>query len=55
MVWLEDNVITDTVYLLVETCIWENLWDEARKLRKQDLRELEDIYGKDSKVQQLIN
>ena len=33
--WLEDNVVTDTVYMATEDIVWEALWDQARKLKKK--------------------
>lgn len=46
--WLQDHVITDEVYLLSEELVWETLWDEARKVSKADLEDLEAMYGSKS-------
>ena len=35
--WLEDHVVTDTVYVATEDIVWEALWDQARKLKKREI------------------
>lgn len=47
--WLEDQVVTDTVYAATEDIVWEALWDQARKLKPRQLDELERILSKNSK------
>ena len=44
--WLEDHVVTDTVYMATEDIVWEALWDQARKLKKKG----ECLKKQDSKV-----
>ncbi len=43
--YLDDHVITDEVYRCTEELIWEGLWDDARKVSKETMADLEDIYG----------
>ena len=39
--WLDENVITDQVYNIIEVVAWEALWDQAKKLRKREIDDLE--------------
>eukprot|EP00093_Oithona_nana_P010159 10159.XXX_239685_238314_1 [CDS] Oithona nana genome sequencing. len=39
--WLEDHVVTDSVYIATENIVWEALWNEARKLKKRQIEDLE--------------
>ena len=34
-------MVTDSVYTAVENIIWEALWDQARKLKKRQIEDLE--------------
>lgn len=34
-------MVTDTVYAATEDIVWEALWDQARKLKKRQMDELE--------------
>jgi hypothetical protein len=43
---MEDHVVTDTVYIATEDIVWEALWDQARKLKKKEIEELEREYTK---------
>ena len=42
--WLNENVMTDPIYDLVEDLAWEVLWDSARKMKKKQADELERTY-----------
>lgn len=44
--WLEENVITDEAMRLTEELAWECLWDNSRKLKKEEVKELEGLYKK---------
>ena len=44
--WLEDQVVTETVYTATEDIVWEALWDQARKLKKRQADELEREMGR---------
>lgn len=44
--WLNDHVISDEVYTICEELVWEVLWDHARKISKDELNDLDDIYRK---------
>lgn len=44
--YLEDDVVTDVVYVLTAEIVWEGLWDQARKLKKREIDDLEKDYGK---------
>lgn len=44
--WVNRHVVTDTVYDLVEDLAWEALWDQARKLKKPQVFQLEKSYKK---------
>ena len=44
MKWLDENVITDQVYNIIEVVAWEALWDQAKKLRKREIDDLEAQY-----------
>lgn len=48
--WLEDKVVTDTVYLATEDIVWEALWDQARKLKKRQMEDLEREMGRKKQV-----
>lgn len=48
--WLEDHVVTDTVYVATEDIVWEALWDQARKLKKREIQELEQKYVRKKNV-----
>ena len=42
--WLDEHVITDQVYNIIEVVAWEALWDQAKKLRKREIDDLEAQY-----------
>ena len=42
--WLNENVMTDPIYDLVEDLAWEVLWDSARKMKKEQADELDRAY-----------
>ena len=42
--WLDEHVITDQVYNIIEVVAWEALWDQAKKLRKREIDDLESQY-----------
>ena len=44
MKWLDEHVITDQVYNIIEVVAWEALWDQAKKLRKREIDDLESQY-----------
>ena len=44
MKWLDEHVITDQVYNIIEVVAWEALWDQAKKLRKREIDDLEAQY-----------
>ena len=48
--YLEDQVVTDSVYLATENIVWEALWDQARKLKKRQIEDLEAGLAASSKV-----
>ena len=39
-------MVTDTVYLATEDIVWEALWDQARKLKKRQMEDLEREMGR---------
>ena len=41
LAWLENHVVTDVAYDQTERIVWTALWDEARKMGKEDVEELE--------------
>ena len=43
--YLEDQVVTDAVYMATENIVWEALWDQARKLKKRQIEDLEAGFG----------
>ena len=43
-------MVTDTVYLATEDIVWEALWDQARKLKKRQMEELEREMGRKKHV-----
>ena len=44
MKWLDEHVITDQVYNIIEVVAREALWDQAKKLRKREIDDLESQY-----------
>ena len=46
MAWLENHVVTDVAYDMTEAMVWECLWDESRKLTKDEMEELDKEFGK---------
>ena len=44
MKWLDEHIITDQVYNIIEVVAWEALWDQAKKLRKREIDDLEAQY-----------
>ena len=42
--WLNQHVITEKMYDLVTDVAWEALWDQARKLKKHQIFQLEKNY-----------
>ena len=42
--WLDEHIITDQVYNIIEVVAWEALWDQAKKLRKREIDDLEAQY-----------
>jgi hypothetical protein len=48
--WRLYEFVHDQVYRCTEELIWEALWDDARKISKGAVRDLEDVYG-DKEVQ----
>ena len=50
MKWLDEHVITDQVYNIIEVVAWEALWDQARKLKKRQMEELERDVGRKKHV-----
>lgn len=53
--WLEDNVVTDTVYMATEDIVWEALWDQARKLKKKEIEDLETNYSRKKGDSHMLN
>lgn len=45
--FLHDHVITDEVFLQIEELVWEVLWDDARKLSRDEAEDLDAIYRQD--------
>ena len=43
-------MVTDTVYLATEDIVWEALWDQARKLKKRQMEDLEREMGRKKQV-----
>lgn len=43
--WLENHVVTDVAYQMVESLAFEAMWNEARKLSRDDADDLDAEYG----------
>ena len=41
LAWLENHVVTDVAYEQTERIVWTALWDDARKMSKEEVGELE--------------
>ena len=47
-------MVTDTVYLATEDIVWEALWDQARKLKKRQMEDLEREMGRKKQVDRVM-
>jgi hypothetical protein len=43
--WLENHVVTDVAYEMSESIVWSCLWDDARKISKEGMNDLDKKYG----------
>ena len=39
LAWLENHVVTDVAYEQTERIVWTALWDDARKMSKEEVSE----------------
>lgn len=53
--WLDEHVITDQVYNIIEVVAWEALWDQAKKLRKREIDDLEAQYKSQPTDSHMLN
>ena len=45
LAWLENHVVTDVAYEQTERIVWTALWDDARKMSKEEGARMEGILG----------